>query len=124
MICTTRNRFSLSTEPHVGVWGVGFLPRRWMARYVRWRAGKEYRHTHLLSLFELRALFRRVPRLAYEIRAPRIWEGNLARFSRLKRGFARSYNSLLGVPLARLALLVVAPFFVVAGRKLEVQILR
>jgi ubiquinone/menaquinone biosynthesis C-methylase UbiE/uncharacterized protein YbaR (Trm112 family) len=40
----TVNRFSLMPEPHVGLWGIGFLPRRWTARYVRWRSGQKYLH--------------------------------------------------------------------------------
>ncbi len=41
IVCTTPNRYSLSAEPHVGVWGVGFLPRKWMPAYVsmaQWNA--------------------------------------------------------------------------------------
>mgnify|MGYP000498294266 CR=1 FL=1 len=53
------NRFSLLTrEPHVKLWGVGWLPRRWMEPYVRWRRGRTYRGKRLLSLSELRALMR------------------------------------------------------------------
>ncbi|HUT35641.1 MAG TPA: methyltransferase domain-containing protein [Planctomycetota bacterium] len=53
------NRFTLLTrEPHVKLWGVGWLPRRWMEPYVRWRRGKPYRSKRLLSLFELRRLLR------------------------------------------------------------------
>jgi SAM-dependent methyltransferase len=53
------NRFSLVTrEPHVRLWGVGWLPRRWMEPYVRWRLGKPYRGKRLLSFFELRRLLR------------------------------------------------------------------
>jgi len=40
----TVNRFSLLPEPHVGVWGVGFLPRSWADRYVRWRTRRPYGH--------------------------------------------------------------------------------
>jgi len=51
------NRFSLFTrEPHVGLWWVGWLPRRWQEPYVRWRTGKGYRGKRLLSIFELRRL--------------------------------------------------------------------
>jgi SAM-dependent methyltransferase len=52
----SRNRFDLFfKEPHVGVRWVGYWPRRWMARYVRWRVGVDYgaTHTHLLSYGEL-----------------------------------------------------------------------
>jgi len=53
------NRFTLLTrEPHVRLWGVGWLPRRWMEPYVRWRLGKPYRSKRLLSVFELRRLLR------------------------------------------------------------------
>jgi ubiquinone/menaquinone biosynthesis C-methylase UbiE len=36
------NRFSCLPDPHVGLWGLGFLPRRWANRYVRWRRGAEW----------------------------------------------------------------------------------
>jgi ubiquinone/menaquinone biosynthesis C-methylase UbiE len=52
----SRNRYDLFfKEPHVGVRWVGYLPRRWMPRYVRWRVGVDYgaTHTHLLSYGDL-----------------------------------------------------------------------
>jgi SAM-dependent methyltransferase len=52
----SRNRFDLFfKEPHVGLRWVGFLPRRWMERYVRWRIGVDYSatHTYLLSYHDL-----------------------------------------------------------------------
>lgn len=49
------NRFSVLTpEPHVRLWGMGWLPRKWMEPYVQWRLGKPYRGKRLLSIFELR----------------------------------------------------------------------
>ncbi len=33
------NRLSLAVDPHVRLWGLGWLPRRWMPAYVRWRRG-------------------------------------------------------------------------------------
>lgn len=55
----TANRWSLTPEPHVRVWGVGFLPRRWMDAYVRRRRGIPYEHHRLLSRPELTRLVRR-----------------------------------------------------------------
>lgn len=49
----TVNRYSLTREPHVGVWGVGIVPRRWADRYVRWRSGRRYLHHRPLSPREL-----------------------------------------------------------------------
>jgi ubiquinone/menaquinone biosynthesis C-methylase UbiE/uncharacterized protein YbaR (Trm112 family) len=40
----TVNRFGALPEPHVNVWGVGYLPRAWADRYVRWRTGHPYGH--------------------------------------------------------------------------------
>jgi SAM-dependent methyltransferase/uncharacterized protein YbaR (Trm112 family) len=50
----TVNRYSLLAEPHVGVWGVGFVPRRWADGYVRWRSGQRYQHHRPLSPREVR----------------------------------------------------------------------
>ena len=50
----SRNRFDVFfPEPHVGLRWVGFLPRRYMARYVRWRKGLEYQSVYLLSYGDL-----------------------------------------------------------------------
>jgi SAM-dependent methyltransferase len=54
----TVNRFSLLPEPHVGVWGVGFVPRRWADAYVHWRSGQRYEHHRPLSTRELRRFAR------------------------------------------------------------------
>jgi hypothetical protein len=47
------NRFSLLPEPHVGLWGVGFLPRAWQAPYVRWRGRGDFAHVRPLSYWDL-----------------------------------------------------------------------
>jgi 2-polyprenyl-3-methyl-5-hydroxy-6-metoxy-1,4-benzoquinol methylase/uncharacterized protein YbaR (Trm112 family) len=53
------NRFSLfSPEPHVRLWFMGWLPRRWMEPYVNWRLRVPYRAKRLLSICELRRLLR------------------------------------------------------------------
>ena len=33
------NRYALTVDPHVRLWGLGWLPRAWMPAYVRWRRG-------------------------------------------------------------------------------------
>ncbi|MGI9188813.1 MAG: class I SAM-dependent methyltransferase [Longimicrobiaceae bacterium] len=45
----TPHRFSLAAEPHVGVFGAGWLPRRWQPGYVRRRTGRRYDFVRLLS---------------------------------------------------------------------------
>jgi SAM-dependent methyltransferase len=31
------NRYTLTTDPHLGLWGLGWLPRRWLPAYLRLR---------------------------------------------------------------------------------------
>jgi SAM-dependent methyltransferase len=52
-LVSTVNRFSLAPEPHVSLWGVGFLPRTWQAPYVRWRRRASFENIRLLSFWEL-----------------------------------------------------------------------
>lgn len=54
------NRFNtFGAEPHVNVWGVGFLPRRYMSKFVRTVKGLDYKGKRLLSYFELHGLLRK-----------------------------------------------------------------
>jgi len=46
---STNNRYSILPEPHVGVWGVGWLPRPLQARYVEGMWGRPYRNICLRS---------------------------------------------------------------------------
>lgn len=46
---STNNRYSIMPEPHVGVWGVGWLPRPLQARYVALMSARSYRNICLLS---------------------------------------------------------------------------
>lgn len=88
----TPNRFSLSPEPHVGVWGVGYLPRRLQAPWVRLRAGVGYDYTRLLGTGELRRLFRRQAGLEPRLHFPPISEEEIALFAPFKARLARAYN--------------------------------
>ncbi|MGI8807272.1 MAG: class I SAM-dependent methyltransferase [Acidimicrobiales bacterium] len=51
---STPNRLSLTPEPHVRLWGVGFLPHRLAVAYVRRLRGVDYRDIHTLSAAALR----------------------------------------------------------------------
>ena len=61
------NRFSIFTrEPHVNLWGLGFLPRSLMPVYVKTRKGVGYKGKRLLSYLELARILRTVCR-SYQI---------------------------------------------------------
>lgn len=116
LILATPNRYSLSPEPHVLVWGVGWLPRRWQAPYVHWRSGRSYAGTHLLSSWQLSRLIAAHTRLDYRTMIPLVDESD-ARGSPLRLRLIRLYNRLAPLGLLRPVFLLIGPFFRVLGRK-------
>jgi len=53
------NRYSVfAVEDHVRLWGVGFVPRRWMKGYVKALSGLSYEGVWLMSYRQLRRLAR------------------------------------------------------------------
>ena len=114
---STPNRFSLAPEPHVMVWGVGLLPRRYQAPYVAWRSGKAYVSTCLMSSGELRRKLKRHTRFAARIHIPPVPEEELARFAPGKAVLARFYNRIAAAPGLRGLFLMIGPFFQITGAK-------
>ncbi len=115
LFLSTPNRFSLAPEPHVGLWGVGYLPRRWANRYVRWRLGIFYDDVRTLSALALRRLLRSRFPGAVTLLIPGLSPRQLERFPPTKRFLARLYLGLRGIPLARPAFYLFGPFFHALG---------
>ncbi|MFC1935231.1 methyltransferase domain-containing protein [Chloroflexota bacterium] len=61
------NRFSILPEPHVQVWGVGFLPRRFASSYVSLVRGIPYEGKRLLSFRELNRLLKNTYKGNYRV---------------------------------------------------------
>lgn len=107
---STPNRCSVTPEPHVRLWGVGFLPRPLARRYVRRFRGVDYADVRTLSAWRLRRVLRAdgddvrvdVPPIAAAVRAT---YGGGAR--RLIDG----YHLARRLPVTRHLLLLVAPLF-------------
>lgn len=114
---STPNRFSMSAEPHVFVWGVGWLPRRLQQQYVSWRSGKTYDDTVLLSYVELAKMIRRNSEFVISATPPLIQEEHIKRFSRPKGVLAKTYNRLVRIRSLRLMFLLIGPFFQIIGVK-------
>lgn len=114
---STPNRFSLTPEPHVFVWGVGWLPQPWQAPFVRWRSGKSYADTRLMSSFGLRRLLRSNTDFASTLIVPPIAQEEIKRFSPFKARLAGGYNRIRAQPWLRWFFLLVGPFFQVVGAK-------
>ncbi|AGS39762.1 SAM-dependent methyltransferase [Cycloclasticus zancles 78-ME] len=104
---TTPNRFSMSPEPHVGVWGVGYLPVFLQDHWVKLVSGRSYDFTRLLSVFEARKLFKRCRHLEIQIKFPPIPVSELNLFFGVKSRLARIYNSMIDWRLVK----PLMPFF-------------
>jgi SAM-dependent methyltransferase len=115
-LARSANRFSVLPEPHVGVWGVGWLPRRWADPYVRWRSGRSYRHHRLLGPGEWRRLLRRAGLVAVEVRAGVPLAAEVARLPAALRRAVPAYTAARDVLGLRTVLRTVAPLLDVRAR--------
>jgi ubiquinone/menaquinone biosynthesis C-methylase UbiE/uncharacterized protein YbaR (Trm112 family) len=110
----TTNRYSLLPEPHVNVWGVGFVPARFADRYVAWRGGGRYQHLHPTSSGPIRRTMRAAgfsgvtvtPALALPSDARRLGPG---------AALVAAYNQAAAVPGIRRAIAWVAPLLEAHG---------
>jgi 2-polyprenyl-3-methyl-5-hydroxy-6-metoxy-1,4-benzoquinol methylase len=114
---STPNRFSLAAEPHVHVWGVGWLPRRLQRRYAEWRSGLSYAFTRLLSTGETRELLARNTHFDCEFLVPPIPEEEIEVSAPRRAMLARAYNGAIKFDITRRAALKVGAFYQVAGHK-------
>lgn len=114
---STPNRFSLTAEPHVHVWGVGWLPQRFQAAWVRWRSGRSYEGTALMSSFVLARRLRRMTELQFRILIPQVPQAHIAQFPAAKKLFAQVFNRLSQSFALRPLFLLIAPFFQIVGWK-------
>jgi 2-polyprenyl-3-methyl-5-hydroxy-6-metoxy-1,4-benzoquinol methylase/uncharacterized protein YbaR (Trm112 family) len=114
---STPNRFSLAAEPHVGVWGVGWLPRRLQPTYVRLRSGQHYDYVRLLSARGFKRLLRRHTHITGQLIVPSLEHEEIVRFGRRRRLLARMYNRASANAWLRWPLLAGGPFFRFVGTK-------
>ncbi len=105
----TVNRFSLLPEPHVQVWGVGMVPRRYADRYVRFRTGMRYQHHRPNSVRELRRALRSAGFHRVRVEAARVLDEERGNLGRVGNSFVPVYAALRRTPLARRGLAWVAP---------------
>jgi SAM-dependent methyltransferase/uncharacterized protein YbaR (Trm112 family) len=111
----TPNRFSVTAEPHVGVWGVGWLPARWQQRFVRMRSGKPYEFVRLLSVPGLKRLMKRETHFDGRFLVPRIADEEIALFEARRAKMARAYNRVAEHRMLRWPLFAIGPFFRFVG---------
>jgi len=111
----TVNRFSMLPEPHVGLWGVGLLPRAWADPYVRWRSSLSYEHHHPWSAGAIRRALRAAGFTRVRVLAGVTLDADLDRAGRLVRLFTPMYELARKTPVLRRFVTGVAPLLDFVG---------
>lgn len=107
---STPNRLSLTPEPHVRVWGVGWLPRSAGIALVERVRGIDYRDIRTLSLWGLRRVLD-LPATTTTITVPRIAEAVRAGYTLRGRVLIDLFHLLRVLPGVRWLLRLVTPLF-------------
>ena len=85
------NRFTLAVDPHVRLWGLGYLPRHWMPAYVRWRRGGAW-PPRCLSAGEARRMARSARFEDIQVEPPAIPDSWAEGRSKWERALIRGYS--------------------------------
>ena len=94
LYAASTNRYSLAPEPHVRLFGVGWLPRSWQSGYVRFRRGHAYDKVRPVSGGELRKLIAGAGLEAGRVAAAPVFAGHLGG---LERSSLEALEALPGV---------------------------
>ena len=115
LFVNTVNRFSLAPDPYAQAFGVGWLPRRLQARYVKWRRGATYK-TRTLSFGEL-ARLGRCDFAAAEFALPDVGDEALARLPRATQRQIKLYRFFKKLPVFSFLLKRLGPGWDIVWRK-------
>jgi len=107
----TPNRWSLTPEPHVNVWGVGFLPKAWRERYVALVQNVPYRNISLLNWFEIRRLLGQTRFSRWQIVLPALPSEHITRLPAWARAAVPVYHALKDYPLTKWLVYLFGPLY-------------
>jgi 2-polyprenyl-3-methyl-5-hydroxy-6-metoxy-1,4-benzoquinol methylase/uncharacterized protein YbaR (Trm112 family) len=110
LVAWSPNRFTIARDPHVHLWGVGWLPRPWAAAYVRWRRGRAWT-VQPLSARAARRLAVAAGFQDVSIEAPDVPERWAEGQSRALRWTVRGYGIVRRLPGSRRLLLALGPLW-------------
>lgn len=111
LFLATPNRWSLTPEPHVNVWGVGFLPKAWRARYVGLVRNIPYRNISLLNWFEIRSLLRQTSFSRWHVVPPTLPPEHTERLPAWARAAVPLYHALKERLLLKWLVYLFGPLF-------------
>jgi len=117
LFLATPNRWSLTPEPHVKVWGVGFLPRAWRAPYVRLVRKVPYEKVITLNYFDARALIAQTQFGKWKILLPEFHPDHVAQLPAWQRAVVPIYHALKALPLVKGLVYLFGPLFYIIGIK-------
>ncbi len=101
LLCVTNNRYAPLPDPQVGLFGVGYLLRKWQPGYVAWRRRDLHRYSVAMrSAGELRRNLERAGYGHVQLSAARLYAPHRPEMERM----LRAYNELAPIfePLSRL----------------------
>lgn len=111
LFLATPNRWSLGLEPHVRVWGVGFLPKSWRDRYVHMVRGIPYGQINTLTYFDVRRLLAQTGIGRWQVSLPRFPTEHIADMSAWERAVVPIYHRLKDIPPIRWLTYMFGPLF-------------
>ena len=112
----TVNRYSLLREPHVGIWGLGWVPRRWADSYARWSSGQHYLHHWPKSAAELRRGLKRAGFAEALVEAAPMLDEEAKRLPPSIRRVVPAYQGLRRARVSAVACRWLAPLLAVEAR--------
>jgi ubiquinone/menaquinone biosynthesis C-methylase UbiE/uncharacterized protein YbaR (Trm112 family) len=111
LFLATPNRWCPMPDPHVQVWGVGFLPKSWREPYVRLVRKIPYKNISTLNYFDIRRLLRQTGFAHWQIILPEFNPSHAAHLSTGERALVPIYHAVKELPFVRLLLYLFAPIF-------------
>jgi len=118
----TINRFAFGPEPHVGVWGVGYLPRSIANSYVKLIKGIPYEHIYLESFGSLQRAIQSVGDSAIETKVPVITEADYAHHPSWKKALFKIYSVVMSTPVIGGLMARLGPYVDVASKPVSVAL--
>lgn len=111
LFLATPNRWSLAPDPHLRLWGLGYLPTALRDPYARLVRRMPYRHISTLNYFEAQRLILQTNFRQWQILLPEFHPEHLAGLSAWERAAARIYHALKGLPLFKWFMYLYGPMF-------------